>query len=51
MMEVEVNGSYGVDLEATKTALSSSSTALRLTHLHSLEEKFKNNGMYSLSQS
>jgi hypothetical protein len=45
MMEAEASGLSGVDLEATKKALSSSSTALRLTHLHGLEEKLRSNGV------
>jgi hypothetical protein len=45
MTEAEVSGLSGIDLEATKKALSSSSTALRLTHLHGLEEKLRNNGV------
>jgi hypothetical protein len=45
MMEAEVSGLSVVDLEATKKALSSSSTALRLAHLHGLEEKLRSNGL------
>jgi len=46
MSEVEVNGTSGVDLDitATKRALSSSSTTLRLGSLHSLAERLSNNG-------
>jgi hypothetical protein len=45
MMEAEATGWSGLDLEATKRALSSSSTALRLAYLHTLEEKLKSNGL------
>lgn len=46
MTEVEVNGTGGVDLDlsATKVALSSSSTTIRLGSLHTLEERLSNNG-------
>ncbi|KAH9223644.1 armadillo-type protein [Leptodontidium sp. 2 PMI_412] len=45
MTEVEVNGTGGVDLDlsATKVALSSSSTTIRLGSLHTLEERLSNN--------
>ncbi|CZT06548.1 probable translation activator GCN1 [Rhynchosporium graminicola] len=44
MTEVEVNGMGGVDLDisATKIALSSSSTTIRLSSLHNLEERLSN---------
>ncbi|PBP19360.1 50S ribosomal protein L19e [Diplocarpon rosae] len=47
MTEVEVNGIGGVDLDlgATKTALSSSSTAIRLGNLQALEERLSNKGI------
>jgi hypothetical protein len=45
MTEVEASGSAGIDLEATRKALSSSSTATRLTYLHSLEDELKSNGV------
>lgn len=48
MMEAEASGLSGQDLEATKRALASSSTALRLAHLHTLEEKLRSNGLYIL---
>jgi len=46
MTEVEVNGTSEVDLDitATKVALSSSSTSIRLGSLHALEERLSNNG-------
>ena len=49
MTEVEVNGRgrYDLDFGATKLALASSSTSLRLGHLHNLEEQLCNNGRYS----
>ncbi|KAK0107053.1 translational activator of GCN4 [Cadophora gregata] len=45
MTEVEVNGTGKVDLDlsATKVALSSSSTKIRLGNLHALEERLSNN--------
>jgi hypothetical protein len=53
MTEVEVNGlSRGeLDVTATKEALSSSSTTLRLGHLHILEERLSGDGMRKLLQS
>jgi hypothetical protein len=45
MTEADASGASGLDLEGTKRALSSSSTALRLAHLHTLEEKLRNNGL------
>jgi hypothetical protein len=45
MTEVETNGAGGLDLAATKKALASSSTTLRLAHLHTLEEKLVSNGL------
>jgi hypothetical protein len=45
MADVEINWPGEPDIVATKTALSSSSTALRLAHIHVLEEKLKNNGL------
>ncbi|CAL3971329.1 unnamed protein product [Diplocarpon coronariae] len=47
MTEVEVNGISGVDLDlgATKAALSSSSTTIRLGNLHALEERLSNKGI------
>jgi hypothetical protein len=49
MTEVEVNGTSGGDLDFTftKAALSSSSTSLRLGHLHTLEERLSNNGKWT----
>lgn len=46
MTEVEVNGTgrYDLDFGATKAALSSSSTSVRLAQLHTLEEGLSNNG-------
>jgi len=46
MTEVEVNGVGDVDLDisATKVALSSSSTTIRLGALHTIEERLSNNG-------
>ena len=46
MSEVEVNGTTGVNLDitATKAALSSSSTTLRLGSLHNLAETLSDNG-------
>jgi hypothetical protein len=46
MTEVEVNGTGGLDLDAsaTKAALASASTSLRLGSLHALEERLSNNG-------
>lgn len=51
MTEVEVNGTGGVDLDtaATKTALASASTSLRLASLHNLEERLSDNGISFLS--
>ena len=49
MTEVEVNGTGKVDLDttATKAALASASTSLRLGSLHTLEERLSNNGVKS----
>jgi hypothetical protein len=46
MTEVEVNGmgEGELDFAATKAALSSSSTSLRLGHLRTLEERITSNG-------
>ncbi len=46
MIKVEVNGTGGLDLDtsATKAALASASTSLRLGSLHALEETLSNNG-------
>lgn len=55
MTEVEVNGTAEVDFDisATKAALSSSSTSLRVANLQVLEERLSNNGRLfeSFSQS
>jgi hypothetical protein len=50
MTEVEVNGTSKLDLDtaATKAALASASTSLRLGTLHALEERLSNNGMEPL---
>jgi hypothetical protein len=47
MTEVEVNGKgrYDMDFGATKSALSSSSTSVRLGQLHTLEESLLNKGI------
>jgi hypothetical protein len=46
MTEVEVNGmgKVGLDTAATKIALASASTSIRLGSLHALEERLSNNG-------
>lgn len=49
MKAAEVDGPGEIDLESTKTALPSSSTKVRLTHLRNLEEKLKSNGLYQTS--
>jgi hypothetical protein len=51
MTEVEVNGTGKVDLDttATRAALASASTTVRLGSLHALEERLSNNGLESHS--
>jgi hypothetical protein len=51
MTQVEVNGTGKVDLDttATKAALASASTSLRLGSLNALEERLSNNGTKSQS--
>ena len=48
MSEVEVNGAGGgaMDFTSTKTILASSSTSQRIAHLHLLEERLSNDGMF-----
>lgn len=50
MTEVEVNGSSRIELDisATKTALSSSSTNIRLGLLQLLEDRLSKNGKIEL---
>jgi hypothetical protein len=45
MADVEINGLTELDIVATKAALSSSSTALRLARIHNLEDKLRRHGV------
>lgn len=44
-----MDGSSVLDFGSIKVALASSSTKVRLAHLHNLEEKLKSNGLYQPS--
>jgi hypothetical protein len=45
MADVEINELAESDIMATRVALLSSSTTLRLARIHILEEKLKSNGL------